>query len=156
MTKRVANLAMDKRLQRWGEWRTGARAYPPNMLARLREGAISSSGDRRLIPFVDLEAWETDAAIKSLPADRQRLLRAVYPRTADRARRMGLDVEALTSRLNDVHRLLGRAFKQRRAGETVDPQARRKRLAISTMTGTSSDGRVQSLAAVQVEEGAVS
>jgi len=152
MSKRVSNFSMDKRLQRWGEWRTGARAYAPNVLARLRDGNIGGVGERLLIPFTDLEAWETNKAVLALPPDRQRLLRAVYPRTASRARELGLDVEALTSRLNDAHRMLGRVLKQRQAGESIDPVSRRRRLEVVEAGVTHEvDGRRVVRAAVQMD-----
>jgi hypothetical protein len=129
--KKPTNRAMDLRCERWGEWRKGARSLPPNVLARLRQGTVASTGaDRALIPHLDLEAWETDRAIKALPAAVQKFLRAVYPRTAATARELGIGEEALVTRLNQAHRDVRKALDQRKRGEPMNVKARRPRLRV--------------------------
>jgi hypothetical protein len=117
----------DKRLERWGAWRVGVRGQQRSQLARLGEVRTLNEDN---VPKLYLEERETDAMIKLLPINSRRLLAAAYPQGGALHRKLLKSWAQIRFALTVVHAALGRMLQQRRRGEPLDPERRRKRMRI--------------------------
>lgn len=114
----------DKRCERWGAWRVGARGMKVATWARLRtsSSALASwPACEEAVPELHLEERETHELVLALAGSSHTrelamLALAAYPRTARLSHTLGISRQVLAERLKRLHRMLARLLDQRRRG----------------------------------------
>jgi hypothetical protein len=122
---------IDRRLEKWGAWRVGARGVAVATWSRLRHGPVArATDDDDRVPELHLEERETHELLGCMARTRETRHLAefallAYPRQSRLAQRLGMDKQALLERYRQLWRAVGRLLDQRRRGEPLDPSRKR-------------------------------
>lgn len=122
----------DKRCERWGAWRVGARGVKVATWAGMRTSSstlASWASSDEAVPELHIEERETHVFVLHLAshphtADLARFALAAYPRTSRLAAKLGVDRRSLAERFKRLHRMLARLLDQRQRGEPLDAARR--------------------------------
>jgi hypothetical protein len=118
--------SIEARLLNWARWKM--RAGGTLNYAGVRYDSVGSSSGYReaVIPVVDCEADETDAAIRQLPVHLRDTLAAHYTGAfvdvPSQARVLGCSVSTVHARINDAHQRLFQHFEAKRQAARAEAE----------------------------------
>lgn len=104
---------IERRLLNWARWKAGGQSGGLGYSAMKWAASVGDQGRYResVIPTVDCEASETEAALMALPSELRRTVEVVYLQgggMAAKARRLAVTEATVYSRVEQAHRHLDR------------------------------------------------